>query len=161
MNCYFYGSNLHPEKLVRQKGIISFAIPDYGVMFRAQYEGNRYECEYQAGIALIRFLQLNQAHFAGKGVKLLTDSPIVVYQVNNKLSAAGNLERLRDIIMYYKRRLGFELKWIPTKMNRAEMGLDDLAVSQNTPKFNYDIFDESTRRREAAQPGSRQNSKIV
>ena len=67
-------------------------------MFRAQHEGNRYECEYAAGIALIRFMQLNQSHFAGKGIKFLTDSPIVVYQVNNKITATQSLLRYRDLL---------------------------------------------------------------
>ena len=66
MKCYFYGSNLLPDKLAKNRGLISFAIPDYGVLFRSQYEGNRYECEYAAAIALIRFVQLNQEHFQGK-----------------------------------------------------------------------------------------------
>ncbi len=149
MNCYFYGSNLHDEKLVTNRGVISFAVPDYGVMFRAQYEGNRYECEYAAGIALIRFMQLNQQHFTKRGIKLMTDSPIVVYQVNNRLAATGSLLRFRDLILFYRRKFGFELKWVPTQMNRAQSGLADIAVNPNSPKFNFDIFDESTRRKDS------------
>lgn len=145
--CYFHGSNLHEERLVRSVGIISFAVPDYGVLFRAQFEGNRYECEYTAGIALIRFLQLNQTYFQGKELQLLTDSPIVVYQVNRKISAVRSLQRLRDVFLFYKRKLGFDIQWIPTAMNRACLSLTELAVNSQSPQFNYDIFEESTRRR--------------
>jgi hypothetical protein len=148
MKCYFFGTNLHEQKLIRKQGLISFAIPDYGVLFRAQYIGNRYECEYAAGIALIRFLQLNMSHFDGKPVTLMTDSPIVVYQVNNKLAALNSLQKFRDLFLFYKRKLKFELQWVPTKMNRAEMGLEGLAVNKNSPKFNFDIFEESTRRKQ-------------
>ncbi len=151
MKCYFYGTNLHEQKLVSKQGLISFAIPDYGVLFRAQYIGNRYECEYAAGIALIRFLQLNAEHFKNKAVTLMTDSPIVVYQVNNKLAAINSLQKFRDLFLYYKRKLNFELQWVPTKMNRAEMGLEGLAINKNSPKFNFDIFEESTRRKSRTQ----------
>ena len=161
LSCYFHGTNLHHEKLAVNKGLISFAVPDYGVIFRAQHEGNRYECEYAAGIALIRFMQVNQSHFQGKGIKLLTDSPIVVYQVNNKISATQSLLRLRDLLLFYKRKLGFELTWIPTKMNRAEMGLDEIAVNRNALKFNFDIFDESTRRKDLTRPGNKQAIRIT
>ncbi len=161
MNCYFHGTNLHHEKLSGNKGVISFAVPAYGVIFRAQHEGNRYECEYAAGIALIRFMQLNQSHFAGKGIKLLTDSPIVVYQVNNKITATQNLLRYRDLLLFYKRKLGFDLTWIPATMNRAEMGLDEMAVNRKSPVFNFDIFDESTRRKDLVRPGNKQAIRIT
>lgn len=161
ISCYFHGTNLHHEKLAVNKGIVSFAVPDYGVLFRAQHVGNRYECEYAAGMALIRFMQLNQSHFTGKGIKLLTDSPIVVYQVNNKIITAPSLVRFRDVLLFYKRKLGFELTWIPTTMNRAEMGLTDIAVNRDGPKFNFDIFDESTRQKALVRPGNKQPIRVT
>ena len=106
-------------------------------------------------------MQLNQSHFAGKGIKLLTDSPIVVYQVNNKITATQNLLRYRDLLLFYKRKLGFDLTWIPATMNRAEMGLDEMAVNRKSPVFNFDIFDESTRRKDLVRPGNKQAIRIT
>ena len=147
MKCYFHGSNLQSEKLKRGKGIISFTIPDYGVVFRAQHFGNTYECEYTAALALIRFLQPNQSHFKGKKVKLLTDSAVVVYQVNRRISTTPRLKRFRDLLLFYKRKLGFALEWIPSSMNRAEMAVEYTATNPKTPAFNYDIFDETSGRK--------------
>lgn len=155
MKCYFFGSNLTSDKLASNRGLISFSIPDYGVVFRSQYTGNCYECEYAAAIALIRFLQLNQEHFQGKALKFLTDSPIVVYQVNNKIATTKALQRFRDLMLFYKRKLGFELKWIPSSMNRAEKPVDEIAVNARSPKLNFDIFDESTKKKDMTRPQSR------
>lgn len=161
MKCYFYGSNLVPDKLARNRGIISFSVPDYGVLFRAQYEGNRYECEYAAAIALIRFIQLNQDHFKGKSIKLMTDSPIVVYQVNNRIATTKTLQRFRDLIFYYRRKLEFELVWVPASMNRAGNPVGEIGTNPQSPKFNYDIFDESTKKKIIHKPQSRSQIKVA
>jgi hypothetical protein len=147
MKCYFYGSNLSSDKLIRQRGVLSFAIPDYGVIFRAQYYGNTYECEYGAALALSRFLQLNRDHFKRVKPKLLTDSAMVVYQIRGRISTPQLLKRPRDLLMFYKHKLGFEIEWIPTTMNRAQMQSSSAAINPKTPQFNYDIFDESSKRR--------------
>ncbi len=152
MNCYFYGSNLLANKLARNKGIISFTIPDYGVIFRSQYEGNCYECEYAAAIALIRFIIANEDYFKKRQIKMLTDSPIVVYQVNNRIAVTKTLQRFRDLLLFYKRKLNFELKWIPASMNRAGTPVNEVATNPQSPKFNYEFFNESTRRKEYPRP---------
>jgi hypothetical protein len=161
MKCYFYGSNLLPDKLAKNRGLISFAIPDYGVLFRSQYEGNRYECEYAAAIALIRFVQLNQEHFQGKALELLTDSPIVVYQVNNRIATTKTLQRFRDLIFFYKRKLSFELVWVPASMNRASTPVAEIGTNPQSPKFNYDIFDESTKRKIVHKPQNKSHIKVA
>ncbi len=161
MKCYFFGSNLLPDKMTRNRGIISFAIPDYGVLFRSQYEGNRYECEYAAAIALIRFVQLNQDHFKAKKLELLTDSPIVVYQVNNRIASTKTLQRFRDLIFYYKRRLNFELVWVPASMNRAGTPMVEIGTNPQSPKFNYDLFDESTKRKTVQRSQSKTQIKVT
>ncbi|MCK4858142.1 MAG: hypothetical protein KAT58_09255 [candidate division Zixibacteria bacterium] len=146
--CYFYGSNLADDKLTRNRGIISFAIPDYGVVFRSQYEGNTYECEYAAALALIRFIQLNHQHFQSKKITFLTDSAIVVCQVSRKVTATKRLKRLRDLVLFYKRKYGFELDWVPSRRNRAQSAIDCTATSPKAPKFNYAIFEESTKKKQ-------------
>jgi hypothetical protein len=146
MKCYFHGSNLAEDKLDRRQGVISFSIPDYGVIFRAQHFGNTYECEYAAALALIRFLHLNKEHFKATRARLLTDSAMVVYQAKGRVSTPKRLKRLRDLLLFHKRKLGFELEWVPTGMNRAKMQSSGAATNTKTPQFNYDIFEDSKRR---------------
>ncbi len=147
MKCYFYGSNLIDDKLIRNQGIISFSIPDYGVVFRAQQYGNTYECEYAAALALIKFIRLNYGHFKSVKPRFLTDSAMVVYQVKGRVNTTQRLKRYRDLVLFYMRKIGFELEWVPSNMNRAQMGASAAAINPKTPDFNYDIFDETIRRR--------------
>jgi len=161
MKCYFYGTNLLTDKSATSRGLISFAIPDYGVLFRSQYQGNRYECEYAAAIALIRFIQLNQDHFQGKPLQLLTDSPIVVYQVNNRIATTRTMQRFRDLILYYMRKMSFELVWVPASVNRAGTPVAEIGINPQSPKFNYDIFDESTKRKVIHKPQNKSQIKVA
>ncbi len=147
MKCYFFGSNLTAEKSVRRSGIISFAIPDYGVLFRAQHEGDHYACEEVGILSLARFLQVNQQHFRGKQLTLLTDAAVVGYQGLGRFAASGKLARLRDLLLFHQRKLGFKLEWLPSRMNRAKMGAVQSPVSLKSPKFNYDIFDETVKQK--------------
>lgn len=158
MKCYFYGSNLTDDKLIRSRGVISFAIPDYGVLFRAQHYGSTYECEYAAALALVRFIQLNQSHFRAIKPRFLTDSALVVYQVKGRVTTAQRLKRFRDLLQFYKRKIGFELEWVPSKMNRALMGAEGAATNPKTPTFNYDIFDESIKHKHLPNSGSSRQS---
>jgi hypothetical protein len=162
LKCYFYGSNLSSDKLARRTGVISFAIPDYGVMFRQQHTGDTYECEYTAALALIRFLELNRRFFRKHSLKLQSDSAIVVYQVNKRIAANASLVKLRDLVLMFQRKLGFQLEWIPSSMNRAEMSVEYSAVNPKSPQFNYDIFEEHSRRERLPRSitGSRPSSSI-
>jgi hypothetical protein len=160
MKCYFYGSNLLDDKLTRNQGIISFAIPDYGVVFRAQQYGNTYECEYAAVLALIKFIRLNYSHFRSAKPRFLTDSAMVVYQVKGRVNTTKQLKRFRDLVLFYMRKIGFELEWVPSNMNRAQMGASGAATNPKTPDFNYDIFDEKTRRNRGQGRNPRQSRNV-
>lgn len=160
MRCYFYGSNLTDDKLIRNQGVISFSIPDYGVVFRSQHYGNTYECEYAAALALIRFIRLNYGHFKSVKPRFFTDSAMVVYQVKGRVNTTQRLKRYRDLVLFYMRKIGFELEWVPSNMNRAQMGASAAAINPKTPEFNYDIFDESTRRRQQGNGHSRPSRNV-
>ena len=41
------------------------------------------------------------------------------------------------------------------------MGLDEIAVNRKSPVFNFDIFDESTKRKDLTRPGNKQAIRIT
>ena len=65
MRCFFWGTNNRPDRDTRGAGITSFAIPDWGVQFRAAQFGNATECEYGALLALLAFIEENPKVFEG------------------------------------------------------------------------------------------------
>ena len=134
---YFYGSNRLERREENGVGIITFAIPDIGFLFRSAHRGNALECEYHALLTLCRFVEANTVLFKGQRLEFLGDSTAAVYQVSRpagsfrlvdhslKDSAAplpmanGESSRLLERLRAFKKKLGFSLLWVPLSENRA------------------------------------------
>ena len=61
----------------------------------------------------------------------------------------------------YKRKLNFELVWVPASMNRASTPVAEIGTNPQSPKFNYDIFDESTKRKIIHKPQNKSHIKVA
>jgi len=137
MKCYVYGSNLTGSITEVGSGIIGFFIPDIGVVYRERFVGNRYECEYESLLALLDFIESNSETIPRNRIEILTDSAVVVYQLNGKMPVNDKLlprfrraERLKD-------KLKFNISWTPTSLNRAASTLPELPTIK--AKFNFDF----------------------
>lgn len=121
MQCFCYGNSraILPSQEVRAS-YVSFTIPDIGISFKAAYDGVSQECEYTSLLALLEFIDLNPQLFKDKNVEIYSDSFAVVHQVNLKLSAAEDMEPLRNMALSYKKKIAFTLNWIPKGDNPAE-----------------------------------------
>ncbi|MCI0329678.1 MAG: hypothetical protein L0196_01825 [candidate division Zixibacteria bacterium] len=136
MKLYFYGTSRRENREETGSGVISFAVPDIGFVFRSAHRGTSSECEYQALLSLCLFVEANAGVFKGQNLEFLGDSATVVYQVgrtavSTHLSGralrglstdggvpsrpAGVLERIRA----FKKKLGFSVHWVPVLENRA------------------------------------------
>ncbi|MEW5701868.1 MAG: hypothetical protein AB1792_06530 [Candidatus Zixiibacteriota bacterium] len=127
MRCYFWGTNNRTDRAQRGRGVISFAIPDWGVQFRAAQIGTASECEYSALLSLLRFVENNPRVFEGKKLAICTDAAALVYQVNRKLPVAPSEVNLWERVTTWRDRVPFELVWVPSEQNAAIGGVLDLA----------------------------------
>ena len=84
-----------------------------------------------------------------------------MYQVNNRIATTQDLQRFRDLIFFYMRKLNFELVWVPASMNRARTPVAEIGTNPQSPKFNYDIFDESTKRKIIHKPQNKSQIKVA
>lgn len=123
MQCYFYGVTRREKKSAQPGGVASFSIPDLGLSFSAQFDGNREECQYAGLLALLEFVELNSNLFRKKTLEIYGDSFIVVHQVNLKMVCTRNLEPYRNLALVYKKKISYTLNWIPPSQNRAQPGL--------------------------------------
>ena len=124
------------DKYLRQKGLVSFAIPDLGVLFRTSYLGSHYELEYMSLLSLLRFIELNRAAFEKQKIDIYSPSSLLVYQVNQNAFCEKELEKYKNLAMAYKNILNFSLSWIPRSENRAENGMLDLPPLKNSFRMN-------------------------
>lgn len=134
---YFYGANRLERREESGLGIIAFAAPDIGFVFRSAHKGNALECEYYALLTLCQFVEANAGLFKGQKLEFLGDSTAVVYQASQpegslrpadrslKASVAsihttnGVSARLLERLRAFKKKLGFSLLWVPLSENRA------------------------------------------
>ena len=106
-------------------GFVSFAIPDLGISFRAQFSGDKDECDYASLLALLEFMELNPHLFKNKRLEIFGDNFNIVNQVNQKVHPTKDLEPYMNMAIGYKRKIPFILKWIPDSENPAQ---DSLAL---------------------------------
>jgi len=119
MECFFYGTIREGEEKERFNGVVSFAIPDLGIVFRAQFKGFPAECEYASLLALLEFVEQNPNLFKSRRIEIFGDSFLVVHQVNMQMHCAKELEHYRNMALGYKRKIPYVLNWIPKNDNPA------------------------------------------
>jgi len=123
MQCFFYGTIRGKNCKDDPNGVISFSIPDLGIVFRAQFKGNPVECEYASLLALLEFVEINPHLFQNKTVEILGDSFVVVNQVNLQMVCNKDLEPYRNMALVYKKKIPYSLNWIPQNENPAQSEL--------------------------------------
>jgi len=128
MQCFFYGTIRDENKsndstaLFKNanNGVVSFTMPDLGIVFRAQFKGNAHECEYASLLALLEFIEINPHLFRNKTVEIFGDSFVVVNQVNLQMFCDKELEPYRNMALVYKQKISYSLNWIPQNENPAQ-----------------------------------------
>lgn len=123
MKCFYQGRRRESESVTGDNSFVSFAIPDIGITFRAQFSGTKDECDYASLLALLEFVELNPHLFKNKRIEIFGDNFKVISQVNQKVSPSKELEPYLDMAVGYKRKIPFVLKWIPGSENLAQDGM--------------------------------------
>lgn len=123
MQCFFYGTTKENNSKDSHNGVVSFSIPDLGIVFRARFTGNPVECEYASLLALLEFIEINPHLFQNRTVEIFGDSFEVVNQVNLQMICQKDLEPYRNMALVYKKKIPYSLNWIPEKENPAQKEL--------------------------------------
>jgi hypothetical protein len=123
MRCFFHGRNRDVDGVPGFNGLVSFAIPDIGITFRARYTGSHDECEYASLLALLEFVELNPHLFRNKRIEIYGNDYLVISQVNKGTRPSRNLEPYMNMAVGYRHKIPFTLNWIPDNENLAQDGL--------------------------------------
>jgi len=139
IKCFISAKTNHWDKSVKQRGLVSFAIPDLGILFRTYCLGTYYELEYMSLLSLLRFIELNREAFENQKIDVYSTSSLLVYQVSQNAFCEKELERYKNLAIAYKNTLNFSLNWIPQSENRAEKGMLDLPPLKTSFKMNLSL----------------------
>src|SRR3990172_5235276 len=123
MKCFFHGYSRENNAMSGHNCLVSFAIPDIGIVFRAQFTGNGEECEYSSLLALLEFVELNPHLFKNKRIEIYGNDYGIIDQINHGSHPPRELEPYLNMAVGYKHKIPFTLKWIPDNENLAQDGL--------------------------------------
>jgi len=123
MECYFYSQLKGKNDEGQHVAILSFTIPDAGIMFRTKFTGAAEECEYASLLTLLEFVELNPQVFQDKCIEIYGDSFTVVNQINEKMFCSKALQPFRNMALLFKNKFSYSLNWIPTTENPAQFSL--------------------------------------
>jgi len=120
MECYFSTRITDKEEGNGQcSAVLSFSIPEAGIIFRTRFQGSISECEYAALLTLLEFVELNPQVFRDRTVEIFGDSFTVVNQINNKMFCGSDLEPFRNLALLFRQKFSYSLAWIPQRENPA------------------------------------------
>lgn len=148
MQCFVYGSNLDENRSRKCRGIVSFAVPDIGLMFKSGFTGSQPECEFVSLLTLLRFVEQNPKAFSEATLDILSDAAAMVYQVSGKAPATTLAAKYLPTIRHYRKKLNFRLHWVPRKENSAFEGIYDLPPLKSAPPINSLLSDQGRRHKE-------------
>jgi len=123
MRCFFHGRNRDAEGMSGFNGLVSFAIPDIGIAFRAQFKGSYEECEYASLLALLEFVELNPHLFKNKRIEIFGNDYRIINKVNRGTQPSRDLDPYLNMAVGYKQKIPFTLNWIPDGDNLAQDNL--------------------------------------
>lgn len=123
MECYFYSNVLDQRQDGLHDAVISFTIPDTGIVFRSRFAGSPGECEYAALLTLLEFVELNPQVFRDRTIEIYGDSFTVVNQINEKMYCAQDLQPFRNMALLFRSKFSYSINWIPQRDNPAQIGL--------------------------------------
>lgn len=126
MRCHVWGTNNEIDRTTNGRGVACFAIPDWGLQFRAAQDGTALLCEYAALLALLRFVENNPKVFEDQRIEILSDSFQLVEQLAGRITVNPAELKPWTLIRAARDRMQFELTWVPTEQNQAKVGILDL-----------------------------------
>jgi len=125
LKCYVAGSK--PDN-TSKSGIISFAVPEYGIIFRCGVEGTLTDLNIIAFLTFLRFAEHNKDIFKKRELHIFTDFPLLVYLMNDGSASVKGLGAVRKQAEKYARGFLFKVKWINRRDNRAAQPVNSIPI---------------------------------
>ncbi len=156
LKCYITTSNREAaDSYLSERGfapgVVSFAIPDYGILFRCRASGASVDLEFGAYFALLRFIKTRLAKEKIKAVQVLSSNPEFVFAFTGKSPHLVKDEERRRLLNDYSREFTLAVGYVPQLDNRAVLSTADLPSVPQGAKFTL-TPDGASERRPAIRP---------
>lgn len=154
LKCFVSGRHVSNEE---SRGVVCFAVPEYGILFRCSAEGTRSDLELIAFLSFLRFAEHNRTIFAPKELHIFTDFPLLMFLLNNKEVAQGGMLTILKQAEKFCKNFQVRVKWIDPKDNRAAGSVNDIPTMPTDSKIkiktlaNFDLTASSQGKLEKPQ----------
>lgn len=108
------------------RGMILFAIPSYGVLFKCRAGGDLLDLEFGAFFALLRFVRTSLAKERIKAVRIHSSNPLFVFTMANRGPRIATRPGRRKMLEDYLSKFDIEVRLVPRRKNQAQMSPSDL-----------------------------------
>jgi len=108
------------------RGMILFAIPSYGVLFKCRAGGDLLDLEFGAFFALLRFVKTSLAKERIRTIRVHSSNPRFVFTLANRGPLIAVRPGRRKMFEDYLSKFDIEVCLIPRCKNQAQMSPNDL-----------------------------------
>jgi len=113
------------------RGMILFAIPSYGVLFRCRADGDLLDLEFGAFFALLRFIKTSLAKEQIKNLRVFSSTPEFVFTMMNRGPGLEDRPKREKMLKKYCNHFDIQTALIPAYKNQAALAPGDFCC---TPK---------------------------
>ncbi|MBD3258714.1 hypothetical protein GF377_09800 [candidate division GN15 bacterium] len=119
--CSLTQKTMEPDLVSRGigRGMIVFAIPGYGVLFKCRAEGSLIDLEFGAFFALLKFVKESMPKDRIKRLKIHSSSPEFIFTLSNKGPQLRQNKERTDLLKESLAGLTVEVAYVKRLNNRA------------------------------------------
>ena len=132
IKCYissFINSQIDPYlmNLGFTTGMVGFAIPDYGILFKCRANGELLDLEFGSFFALLGFINTKLKDQDIKAVQVISSNPHFVFSFSGNKDIINKNKERRKLLDSYRKKLSIAIAYIKPIENKALLSPLDYA----------------------------------
>jgi len=132
LKCYissFNNNQIDPylKKLGFTTGLVGFAIPDYGILFRCRAKGESLDLEFGSFFALLGFINTKLKNEKIKVVQVFSSNPYFVFSFSGGRDIINKNKERRKLLKNYSKKFSIKVAYIGPDENKGLFSPADFA----------------------------------
>lgn len=132
LKCYissFNNPQIDPylDELGFTTGMVCFAIPDYGILFRCRAKGENLDLEFGSFFALLGFIKTKLKDQEIQAVQVMSSNPYFVFSFTGYKDIINKNKERRKLLENYRKRYSITVAYIRPEDNKGLLSLSDYA----------------------------------
>ncbi len=101
------------------RGMILFAIPSYGILFKCRAEGEAIDLEFGAFFAVLQFIRDSLAEQKIRQVRISSSNPQFIFSIINRTASVATNPQRQKILAEYMTFFEVALAYVPVMKNKT------------------------------------------